>query len=146
MPKIVHKIVHKTMHNRAHLSHRISRWCKQRWGENNSLTINPASIIEVNMNFMNFMNFMNYSQIIRKLSWIITTFVAIQPALGMGGSRHIGFRALRVHRSPQTLRLHRASPRSGKRTFSERYLLFVRLRNFDSIRRYRNEASMLSVL
>ena len=70
-----------------------------------------------------------FPQIIRELSQIITTFVAIQPALGMGGSRHFGFRALKAHRSPQTSCLQRASPRSRKRTFSERYLLLTQLRN-----------------
>ena len=64
----------------------------------------------------------------------------------MGGSRHFGFRALKAHRSPWTSRPHRASPRSRKRTFSERYLRVIKLRKLDSIRRYRNEASMLGVL
>ena len=35
----------------------------------------------------------------------------------MGGSRHIGFRALTAHCSPQTSCLHRASPKSRKGRF-----------------------------
>ena len=46
----------------------------------------------------------------------------------MGGSRHIGFRALHVSLIVGWLPT-RASPRSRKRTFSERYLLLTQLRN-----------------
>ena len=63
----------------------------------------------------------------------------------MGGSRHNGFRASQVPHIVDLL-LHNASWRSRKRTFSERYLRVIKLRNFESIRRYRNEASMPSVL
>ena len=38
--------------------------------------------------------------------------------------------------------LQNVSLRSRKRTFSERYLRVIKLRNFESIRRSRNEASM----
>jgi hypothetical protein len=59
----------------------------------------------------------------------------------MGGSRHNGFRASQVLHVV-VLFLQSVSLRSRKRTFSERYLRVIKLRNFESIRRSRNEASM----
>ena len=58
----------------------------------------------------------------------------------MGGSRHIGFRA--------SLIAERVSATScvGKGRFLNVIFYHIELRNFDSIRRYRNEASMPSVL
>ena len=48
----------------------------------------------------------------------------------MGGSRHNGFRASQVLHVV-VLFLQSVSLRSRKRTFSERYLRLVKLRNFD---------------
>ena len=64
----------------------------------------------------------------------------LSQSLGMGGSRHFGFRV--------SLTAERVSATSlvGKGRFLNVIFYHIELRNFDSIRRYRNEASTLGVL
>jgi len=51
----------------------------------------------------------------------------------MGGSRHIGFRALHVSLTVDLASAPGLTAGQEERTFSERYLLIVKLRNFDYV-------------